>query len=150
MACAESIKPDALLCRHCGTDQRDPRFSGPQNSLTALSKISESESASESPNRVGGISSINSIMVAGVLAVLVVVIAIVAFGSKSSEQDEIPAKTTQQKSFELGVQAGKALIAQNRTLWPEVDLLCADAFDDYAPFDNVDFDSFFSGCKSAW
>ena len=90
-------------------------------------------------------------MVAGVLAALAVVIAIVAFGPKSSvQEEEIPAKTTQQKSFELGVQAGKALIAQNTALWPEVDILCANAFEDYAPFDNVDFDSFFSGCRSAW
>jgi hypothetical protein len=51
VACAEDIKPNARLCKHCGTMQSDPTFAPAKSAAKAPSSTSESKSNSQSEIR---------------------------------------------------------------------------------------------------
>jgi hypothetical protein len=46
VACAEKIKPDALLCKHCGVDQSDSKFPEPVSPTAKASFLSNSSKSS--------------------------------------------------------------------------------------------------------
>lgn len=223
VACAEQIQGAALLCRHCGTDQRDERFAIPKGSKQIPNKGTSSQSRAPDPDPVvpsaadvkkkGGpfnatqeagvvsfCKSCNSIIqdgqeqcskcytgagptmsrtpkslsdgwpegigpgitnlfiqpsrvwliTASLALITLIAIALIISSQSQPAGTQTPQKSVGQESYEFGVDVGRGLAAQNRSLFPDKDGQCASAFNYYVGSRNLEFDRFVVGCKAGW